>query len=93
MAQFPPQLPSQFPLSPDWLPLLGILGAVLLAVLLAWLWRTRVRRAAQARRKAGRQLVDSVKAYSAWMDCQRDEPFMERNPEELSLPEPLKRVC
>jgi hypothetical protein len=52
----------------------------------------RVERAASARRKAARDLVDCMKAYGAWMDARRDEPFVESNLEELTLPPPLQRA-
>jgi hypothetical protein len=51
----------------------------------------RARQAAR-RRAAAYRLMDSLKAYSAWMDCQRDEPIFERSLEELSTPAPLLRA-
>ena len=54
------------------LPLL--LVAVVLAIALV-LWRLRVRvvRRVARRRAAGYQLIDCLKAYTAWIDWHRDE--------------------
>jgi hypothetical protein len=43
-------------------------------------------------RTQGLHLIYWLKAYSAWVDCQRDEPFLARDVEELALPEPLSRA-
>jgi hypothetical protein len=43
-------------------------------------------------RARGLHLIYWLKAYSAWVDCQRDEPFIARDTDELALPEPLSRA-
>ena len=43
-------------------------------------------------RAQGLHLIYWLKAYSAWVDCQRDEPFLARDVDELALPEPLARA-
>lgn len=76
----------------DWIMVLVAL-ATFLGLALAWrLARLRVERAATARRKAAREMVDSMKAYGAWMDARRDEPFTEKSLDELSMPTPLRRA-
>lgn len=40
----------------------------------------------------GYELIFCLKSYSAWVDFQRDEPFLTRNTEELASPAPLTRV-
>jgi hypothetical protein len=40
----------------------------------------------------GLHLIYWLKAYSAWVDCQRDEPFLARDIDELALPEPLAQA-
>jgi hypothetical protein len=54
-------------------------------------WRARVR--SRRRRMAGYVLLDCLKAYSAWMDYQREELFQTRDPEDLGTPDPLLRAC
>jgi hypothetical protein len=58
------------------------------------LWRLRVaftRRVAR-RRAAGYQLIDCLKAYTAWIDWQRDEPLMHTKPDALAVPPPLEQA-
>jgi hypothetical protein len=43
-------------------------------------------------RKNGQHLIYWLKAYSAWVDCQRDEPFLARDVDELALPGPLSQA-
>lgn len=76
----------------DWF-IVVVAVATVLGLLLAWhVARVRVARAASARRKAAREIVNNMKAYGAWMDARRDEPFAESSPEELTLPPPLRRA-
>lgn len=83
---------AQFIYSTDWLVVLLVLG-VCLGLALVWRWaRQRAERTASARRKAARDLVDSMKAYGAWMDARRDEPFVESSLDELTVPPPLRRA-
>jgi hypothetical protein len=70
--------------------------AVALVLVVAWsLWRAHVRavRRALRRRTAGYQLMDCLKAYSAWVDWHRDEPLLHQNPEDLTLPAALAQAC
>lgn len=75
------------PLSP-WL--YAALGLAIVLVL--WRLRVRARRRAARRRAAGYELMDCLKAYSAWIDWHRDEPLLHQNPEELSIPAVLKQA-
>ena len=70
---------------------LGVAAA--LAVALA-LWRLRVRSARRLarRRAAGYQLMDCLKAYTAWIDWHRDEPLLHQDPAEAGLPAPLAQA-
>src|SRR5256885_14781957 len=54
--------------------------------------RFRARRRRARHREQGRHLIYWLKAYSAWVDCQRDEPFVARNIDELASPQPLARA-
>lgn len=64
--------------------------AIALAILPLWHFRARAMR---RRRAAGYELMDCLKAYSAWVDWHRDEPLLHQNPEELALPATLARAC
>lgn len=71
------------------LPLLIVTAALAVA-----LWRMRVafaRRQAR-RRAAGYQLMDCLKAYTVWIDWQRDEPLMHAKPDVLTVPPPLEQA-
>lgn len=70
-----------------------LLVALTLAIAVA-LWRLRARAVHRAarRRAAGYELMDCLKAYSAWVDWHRDEPLLHQNPEELSIPAVLKQA-
>jgi len=70
-----------------------LLAAVAVAIAVA-LWRlvANLRRRVAQRRAAGYQLMDSLKAYSAWIDWHRDEPLLHRDPETLSLPASLAKA-
>lgn len=78
-------------------PLTLALGlAVALVLAIAWgLWRAHVRAVHRTlqRRTAGYQLMDCLKAYSAWVDWHRDEPLLHQSPEELTVPAALGRAC
>lgn len=69
--------------------LLAVLGVTLLVSLPALRARHRKR---SARRRAGYELIDCLKAYSAWVDWHRDEPLLHRQPEELTIPAPLAQA-
>lgn len=66
---------------------------VVLAVALG-LWRLRVRSARRLarRRAAGYQLMDCLKAYTAWIDWHRDEPLLHQAPEENGIPAALAQA-
>ncbi len=71
------------------------LGMALVLVMGWALWRAHRRavRRALHRRTAGYQLMDCLKAYSAWVDWHRDEPLLHQNPEDLTLPAALAQAC
>jgi hypothetical protein len=73
------------------LPLTVALSALLL-VPFVW-WRVRVVRHINRRRMAGHRLMDCLKAYSAWVDWQRDEPLMHQHPGDVGIPPPLAQAC
>jgi hypothetical protein len=77
---------------PSWLALLAGLLVLGLAVA-AWRAWQRARRRTAHRRSAGYQLMDCLKAYSAWIDWHRDEPLLHQDPQELSLPAALAQAC
>jgi hypothetical protein len=79
-------------LDPDHLMQLVLVMVAL--VIAGVLWRLRVRavRRAAVRRAAGYQLIDSLKAYTAWIDWHRNEPLLHQNPEDLSVPAVLKQA-
>jgi hypothetical protein len=63
--------------------------AALVFIAALWYLAQRQRNRLRAR---GLHLIYWLKAYSAWVDCQRDEPFLARDVDELALPEPLARA-
>lgn len=85
----------QHPVFPNaldsWLPILLVAAAL---AIVAALWRLRARavRRAARRRAAGYQLIDCLKAYTAWIDWHRDEPLLHQNPEELTIPAALAQA-
>lgn len=71
-----------------------LLVAVALAIALV-LWRLRVRlaRRAAVRRAAGYQLMDCLKAYTAWIDWHRDEPLLHhQNRQDNGIPAALAQA-
>lgn len=72
--------------------LVGVLSLVLAAgALYRWMrYVSRVR--AEQLRVHGYQLIHALKAYSAWIEYQRDLPFTARSLDELTSPEPLTRA-
>jgi len=65
---------------------LGVMAAGALVV--QWIRVVR-RRRAQLRRSQGYRLIHALRAYSAWIESQRDQPFTSRDVEELTSPAPL----
>ena len=61
--------------------------------------RHLARERADRLRSHGYHLIHALRAYSAWIECQRDLPFTARSLDELTSPEPLttariiKRQC
>ncbi len=76
---------------PDLLYPLSLAAAALAVVLVLWQLRLRVRTAAR-RRAAGYQLMDCLKAYTAWIDWHRDEPMLHQNPDESGIPAALAQA-
>lgn len=72
--------------------LVGALSLVLAAgALYRWMRHvTRVR--AEQLRIQGYQLIHALRAYSAWIEYQRDLPFTARSLDELTSPEPLTQA-
>jgi hypothetical protein len=65
---------------------LGLMGVG--AVVLQW-FRVARRRRAKVRRAQGYRLIHALRAYSAWIEGQRDLPFTARSVDELTSPAPL----
>lgn len=91
MADLPLGAADVLALSAENLLLLSLATGLALAAGL-WSLRLRVRRQRARRRAAGYELMDCLKAYTAWIDLHRDEPLLHRNPEELSIPAVLAQA-
>jgi hypothetical protein len=61
------------------------------ALLLRWIRLAR-RRRAKIRRTHAYRLIHALRAYSAWIESQRDLPFTARSLDEMTSPEPLRRA-
>jgi hypothetical protein len=59
------------------------------AFALQWLRVVR-RRRAKLRRSQGYRLIHALRAYSAWIESQRDVPLTARSLDELTSPQPLE---
>jgi len=57
-----------------------------------WGLRSRTLKRTAQRRAAGYQLIDCLKAYTAWIDWHRDEPLLHQNPEEQGIPAALAQA-
>ena len=77
---------------PDTLMPLAVVTIALAVVLVLWRLRVQAVRRAARRRSAGYQLMDALKAYSAWIDWHRDEPLLHQDPETLSIPAALAQA-
>ena len=77
---------------PDTVLPLAIVALALAVVAVLWRLRLRLVRTAARRRAAGYQLMDCLKAYTAWIDWHRDEPLLHQDPETLSIPAALKQA-
>jgi hypothetical protein len=71
---------------------LGVLAAVALGLAVTGVARHVVHKRHERLRAQGYELIFSLKSYSAWVDCQSDEPFVSRDSDELASPEPLARA-
>jgi hypothetical protein len=69
-----------------WLASLAFFGLALIVT--GWARYAAVKRR-EALRARGYALISSLKAYSAWVDFQRDEPLVSSDTDELASPEPL----
>jgi hypothetical protein len=74
---------------PDTFAAVTIFVAAGIVVGVLWRLYMRARQRAARRRHAGYQLMDCLKAYSAWIDWHRDEPLLHQDPETLSIPAAL----
>jgi hypothetical protein len=68
------------------------LGLMALGALVLQRVRAVRRHRAQIRRSQGYRLIHALRAYSAWVESQRDRPFTARSLDELTSPEPLTRA-
>jgi hypothetical protein len=75
--------------------LIPLLLAGIIAIALGfalWVVRSRLLKRVARRRAAGYQLIDSLKAYTAWIDWHRDEPLLHQDPETLTIPAALAQA-
>ncbi|MBL0393863.1 hypothetical protein JJ685_22185 [Ramlibacter monticola] len=74
--------------------LVPLVLAVFALVVTGALWRLRWqhRRRIARRRAAAYQLIDCLKAYTAWIDWHRDEPLLHQNPDEGGIPAALAQA-
>ena len=77
---------------PDNLFPLLLVGFALGVAIVLWRLRVRAQRRIARRKAAGYQLMDCLKAYTAWIDWHRDEPLLHQNPEDLSIPAALAQA-
>lgn len=70
---------------------LSSLVVALVLIIIGWT-RHLARKRQEQLRARGYDLIFSLKTYSAWVDCQRDEPIMPSDADELALPGPLRRA-
>jgi hypothetical protein len=73
------------------LPLALVAMAIAIALVL-WRLRTRAIKRLARRRAAGYQMIDCLKAYTAWVDWHRDEPLLHQYPDNLGIPAPLAQA-
>lgn len=71
---------------------LVLLLVIAAAVVLLHAIARRIRRRRQRLREHGWRLVHELKAYSAWVDSLRGEPFLSTEPEELTSAEALRQA-
>ena len=73
------------------MPLL-LVGIALAIAIVLWRLRAGALKRTARRRAAGYQLMDCLKAYTAWIDWHRDEPLLHQDPETLAVPAALKQA-
>lgn len=66
--------------------------AVVSAAALALWMRSRARREQRHLRDAGYRLIHELKAYSAWIELLRGEPFLAMEPEQLTAAQALRNA-
>lgn len=71
---------------------LAIVALAIAIALALWRLRARIVRRVARRRAAGYQLMDCLKAYTAWIDWHRDEPLLHQDPETLAIPAALAQA-
>ena len=89
-TRFPPPFLVSAPL--DFVFPILLVTAALAAVLVLWRLRVAFARRQARKRAAGYQLIDCLKAYTAWIDWHRDEPLVQVKPDALALPPPLEQA-
>jgi hypothetical protein len=72
--------------------LIGVVSLVAAATAVYRWMRHLSRLRAQQLRAHGYRLIHALRAYSAWIDYQRDLPFTARSLDELTSPEPLTQA-
>jgi hypothetical protein len=68
------------------------LAVVVLAAAVAGAIRALRHKRQERLRVQGYELIFSLKTYSAWVDCQIDEPWVHGEPDDLVCPAPLARA-
>ena len=75
------------------IPALIAAATLLAAATAVYRWaRHLARDRAERLRTHGYHLIHALRAYSAWIECQRDLPFTAQSLDELTSPDPLTRA-
>lgn len=74
------------------IPLLLVGIAAMALGFTLWGLRSRALKRTARRKAAGYQLIDCLKAYTAWIDWHRDEPLLHQDPETLTIPAALAQA-
>lgn len=70
----------------------AVAAALLVVALVLWHRRQRARRQQRNLRAAGYRLIHELKAYSAWLELLRGEPFTADEPELLTAAQALRNA-